>query len=67
MMNDDLVRALATALHYSKCYDDSNPDVGFGPSLESLTEGIFRIAEVEPTQNNINQVVMAYRARWGNN
>jgi hypothetical protein len=35
-MRKELVTAMSEALYWRKQYDDSNPDVGMGPSLDSL-------------------------------
>lgn len=65
-MSDATIRALATALFYAKHYDDSNPDVGMGPSLETLCERVFRTAEANINDHDIERVVFAYKTRWGN-
>ena len=63
-MNDGLIRALATALYYCKHYEDSNPDVGMGPFLETLAERVLRTAQIEASEQNISLVVQAYKLRW---
>jgi len=64
MMNDELVRSLAVALRYRKLYEDSNPEVGFGPSLEMLAEEVITTAQIQLSIDNINSVVRAYKQRW---
>jgi hypothetical protein len=40
-------RALVAALVYAKHDDDSNPDVGMGPSLDSLLDRVLARAEID--------------------
>lgn len=40
-------RALVAALIYAKSEDDSNPDVGMGPSLESLLDRVLTLADID--------------------
>jgi hypothetical protein len=41
-MNKELFTALCEALYWRKAYSDSNPDVGMGPSLETLLDSVLR-------------------------
>lgn len=43
----DLLAMTCSALYWSIQYDDSNPDVGMGPSIEMLLDGVLKQTEVK--------------------
>lgn len=52
-------RALVAALVYAKSDDDSNPDVGMGPSLDSLLDRVLKLAEIDKHMIDAEAIVRA--------
>lgn len=48
-IDEQLVRAVVAGVIYAKRYDDSNPDVGMGPSLETLLDRYLKLASLNLT------------------
>jgi hypothetical protein len=42
-MNDETMRALKMAVRYYCRYENSNPDVGMGPSAESVVQDVLHL------------------------
>lgn len=51
------LNALAVALRWYKGYDDSNPDVGMGPTLEMLAVDVAKQAGITITYEEADIVV----------
>ena len=56
---------LAVALKWRRAYDDSNPDIGFGPSLEWLLEELIEDAELVVSDPDKYSVLDLYREKYG--
>lgn len=62
---EDEVNALATALYYAKEYDDSNPDVGMGPSVSMLFSKVCGFSGIKVTESLKARVYRRARAAFG--
>lgn len=51
------VRLVAEALYWRKGYADSNPDVGFGPFIDTLLEEVCKGARVSLTVDEKKEVL----------
>lgn len=50
-------RALVVALVYAKSENDSDPDVGMPPSLESLLDRVLKRADIDAHMVNVEAIV----------
>lgn len=56
-MTSERVRLVAEALYWRKGYADSNPDVGFGPFIDTLLEEVCKGARVSLTVDEKKEVL----------
>lgn len=61
MARSQLLGMAATALYFLKIYDDSNPDVGMGPSYQSLLDDVMHMSGVHLTEVERTLVINAVK------
>ena len=62
-MTDNEINLTCEALRYLVGYEDSNPDVGFGPSLESLLDNVLRRANITLSTREKVMVLGVYKIK----
>lgn len=60
-MMPDKYEALAIALYYLKKYDDSNPDVGMGPTMRMLLERLCKKFDITLTRVEFDDMLREYQ------
>jgi len=63
-MNSMELIAWATALYYCKQEEDSNPDVGWGPSDSMLLNRVEELAKVVFTDNDKSDILDVYKSKF---
>lgn len=51
--------------YWYKHYDDSNPDVGFGPSPHSIVDIVAKRAGIKLKKNEVDQLANELRSMFG--
>lgn len=64
MATSQLISMTVTALFYCKEYDDSNPDVGMGPSLEMLLDRVLKSSGVKLSKSEKELVLTRYKMKY---
>ena len=62
-MTDNELNLTCEALRYLVGYEDCNPDVGFGPSLEGLLDNVLNRANIELTTRQKVMVLGVYKIK----
>lgn len=62
---DKLSKAVAVALYWRVAYEDANPDVGMGPSLDSLLAGLLVSMGLSPEEIDRPAVLAYVKQRCG--
>jgi hypothetical protein len=63
-MTSNELELLVECLKWAIRYDNSNPDVGFGTSVEYMLQGICRQCNMNLTINETSQVIELYESRY---
>jgi len=64
MTNSELL-LMIEALHWKNRYEESNPDVGMGSSLEYLLQSICIETHINPTVREVAEIIGLYRMKYG--
>lgn len=56
-MNEILIRTAAVALYWRQRWGDSNPEVGMGPSVETMAREVLEQADVEYTSIDLHRIL----------
>lgn len=54
---------LSEAVYWSKRYDDSNPDVGMGPTIDTLLDDVLRSTKLEVSEKERKNIVLSVSRR----
>lgn len=63
-MKDTINQLLVAGVKAEKNYDDSNPNVGMGPSLETLLERFLNKTTLDKESINAAKVIRMYRKMY---
>lgn len=64
MTDDQFAELLSLNLHYAKRLDDSNPDVGFGPSIQTLLNKIIDKLSFSVPLGIVQDALKKYKAKY---
>lgn len=63
-MLQELIEMTVEALYWRKCYDDANPEVGMGMSLETLLDQILANTGITPKESFKKAVLLDFNRRY---
>jgi hypothetical protein len=64
-MNNLELLLIVETLRWMVLYDESNPDVGFGPFIEQQLQDICTQVEFNPNIREVSEILGLYNIRYG--